>query len=105
MKPPIILVADDDKNALKLIETSLKESGFLTEKVNNGEEALDKISSLSPDLVILDVTMPKMDGITVAKKIKADERYRFIPIIMLTARDGVEDKVKGLDAGADDYIT
>ena len=105
MRTPMILVVDDDKNILDLIETSLEDKNLMIERASNGEEALNRISALAPDLVILDVMMPKMDGISAAKKIKSDERYRFIPIIMMTAKDRVEDKVKGLEAGADDYIT
>ena len=107
MRTPLILIADDDESISSLIETSLreKEEGFLIEQAGDGEETLNKIDHLAPDLLILDVMMPKMDGIEVARRMRADERYRFIPIIMLTAKDSIEDKVQGLDAGADYYVT
>ena len=105
MRTPLILVADDDKNTLNLVEASLEDKDHTIEWAGDGEEALSRISHLAPDLLILDMMMPKLGGIEVAKKMKADERYRFIPIIMLTAGDRTEDKVKGLEAGADDYIT
>lgn len=107
MRTPLILIADDDKSISGLIETSLKEKdeGFLIERAGDGEEALNKITSLTPDLLILDVMMPKLDGIEVAKRMRADQRYRFLPIIMLTVRDSVEDKIRRLEAGADDYVT
>ena len=105
MKTPLILVVDDDKSTLDLIETSLEDKNLAIERAGDGEEALSRIASLTPDLLILDVMMPKLDGIEVSKRIKADEGYSFIPIIMMTARDRTEDKVKGLEAGADDYIT
>ena len=107
MRTPLILIVDDDKSISDLIEISFKEKdkGFLIEKASDGEEALSRIASLTPDLLILDVMMPKLDGIEVAKRMRADQRYRFIPIIMLTVRDSVEDKIRGLEAGADDYVT
>ena len=107
MRTPLILIADDDKNISGLIEISFKEKdkGFLIEQASDGEEALSRIATLTPDLLILDVMMPKLDGIEVAKRMRADQRYRFLPIIMLTVRDSVEDKIRGLEAGADDYVT
>ena len=105
MRTPLILVADDDKNILDLIQTSLKDKNLLIEWAGDGEEALNRIASLTPDLLILDIMMPKLDGIEVAKRMKADVRYRFIPIIMLTVKDRIEDKIQGLEAGADGYIT
>ena len=105
MSTPLILIADDDKNIVDLIETSLKDKNLVIERAGDGEEAMKRVTSLTPDLIILDVMMPKLDGIEVAKRMKADERYCYIPIIMLTARDEIEDKVQGLEAGADDYVT
>ena len=105
MRTPLILAADEDKDTLDIIETSFKENNFIIERASDGEEALNRIASLAPDLLILGIMMPKLDGIEVAKRMKADERYCYIPIIMLTARDKIEDKVQGLEAGADDYIT
>lgn len=105
MKTHLILAVDDDESILDLIDISLRDKGFRIERSHDGEEAISMIAALAPDLIILDVMMPKLDGLEVARRVKADERSRFIPIIMLTVRDGVEDKVQGLDAGADDYIT
>ena len=105
MNTPSILAVDDDEKMLDLIEISLKDKGFHIDRAANGKEAMDKITTMPPDLLILDVMMPKLDGIEVAKLIKAHIGHRYIPIIMLTVKDKVEDKVQGLEAGADDYVT
>ena len=107
MRTPLILIADDDKSVLDLVGTTLmeKDKDIIIERASDGEEALDRISALTPDLLILNVMMPKVDGIELVKKMKSDERYRFIPIIMLTDEDNIKDKVQSLDAGADDCVS
>jgi PleD family two-component response regulator len=83
----------------------LGDAGFLCLRGRNGEEALALARSQSPDLLVLDVLMPKLDGIETVKKLKADPVHSKVPVLMLTSLSDVEDKVRGLDAGADDYLT
>ena len=100
-----ILVVDDDRNLRKIIATNLELAGYDVTAAANGEEALTALEQLQPDLVILDVMMPAMDGYEVARRIRAHPVNARVPIIMLTAKSEVEDKISGFDAGADDYIT
>jgi signal transduction histidine kinase len=100
-----ILVVDDNRDNVELLAKRLNSMGFLVVEAYDGEEALAKVAAEEPDLVILDVMMPKMDGFEVCRRLKTDERTRFIPVILLTAKREVPDKVKGLDTGADDYVT
>ncbi|GLI53262.1 MULTISPECIES: ATP-binding response regulator [Thermodesulfovibrio] len=99
-----ILIVDDNIDTVELLRKRLKAEGYNTEEAYDGEEALKKVYELYPDLIILDVMMPKMDGYEVCQRLKTDDRTKFIPIIMLTAKSDVESKVKGLDIGADDYV-
>jgi len=99
-----ILIVDDDIFLVTLIETTLKKAGFKINKAYDGEEALKKINEESPDLIILDVMMPKMDGLEVCRILRNREDTHLIPIILLTAKDFIEDKISGLESGADDYI-
>ncbi len=96
-----ILVVDDEPLYVHLLQVNLKAEGYEVITGNNGEEALEKVSSQSPDLVILDVMMPKLDGITTCERIR---QFSNVPIIMLTARGEEQDRVRGLNAGADDYV-
>ena len=96
-----ILVVDDDKNICDLIGLYLKKEGFGVSFAYDGEEALEKFKSYSPDLVILDIMLPKIDGIRVCREIRGESD---VPIIMLTAKGETFDKVLGLEMGADDYI-
>ena len=100
-----ILVVDDHEDNIELLRARLEARGFEVESAADGLEALDRVRERAPDLILLDVMMPKLDGIEVARRIKADASLPFIPIIMQTALETTEDKVEGLDAGADDYIT
>jgi len=100
-----ILVVDDDLNLRKIISTNLELAGYDVTAAANGEEALTALEQLQPDLVILDVMMPAMDGYEVARRIRSHPVNARVPIIMLTAKSEVEDKISGFDAGADDYIT
>lgn len=99
-----ILVVDDDPFNLDLLEQELTEQGYTIQRANDGKEALQKVGDFQPDVVLLDYMMPKLNGIEVTKRLKHNERYRTLPIILLTAKGSQDDKVRGLEAGADDYI-
>lgn len=100
-----ILIVDDHEDNLELLRARLEARGYTIDTADNGKDALEKILKRPPDLVLLDVMMPQMDGFEVVRRIKADKKLPFIPVIMQTAMDATEDKVEGLDAGADDYLT
>jgi pilus assembly protein CpaE len=100
-----ILVVDDEANVQRLLQYTLKQAGYTVTVAGDGQEALRLWHAESPALILLDVTLPKLDGYAVAEKIRADEGGRsHVPIIMLTAEKEVEQKVRGLRAGADDYL-
>ena len=103
MKP--ILIVEDEANIRGLIALSLRRSGYETVQAKDGAEAADLLEKQMFDLVLLDVMLPGEDGVTILGKMKADERYSRIPVIMATARGTEFDKVQSLDLGADDYIT
>lgn len=105
VKPKKILVADDSKIILKLVRNVLESENHLVITAENGLEAMKLAFQEKPDLIITDFLMPKMDGITLIKKLKSQLTTRFIPIIMVTAKDEIDSEVKGIDAGADDYLT
>ncbi len=96
-----ILTADDDPQLLKLIARNLELEGYDVLTASDGQEALEQVEAQVPDLVLLDVMMPKMDGFTVCQRIR---EFSAMPIIMVTARGQDQDKVRGLDLGADDYL-
>lgn len=100
-----ILVVDDSPDNVEIIATRLRFRGYNILEATGGEEALKLVRESPPDLVLLDVMLPGMDGYEVARRIKTDASLPFIPIILVTARDSTQDKVAGLDAGADDYLT
>lgn len=100
--PTTILVADDEKNILELCRLYLVKEGFAVETAIDGQEVLDKVRRSRPDLVVLDLMMPRIDGLEVCQRLRKDTS---IPIIMLTARGDDVDKVVGLELGADDYVT
>ena len=100
-----ILIVDDHRDNVELLQARLESRGYVIETAADGQEALDRVATDPPDLILLDVMMPNIDGIEVARRIKGDRSLPFIPIIMQTALDAIESKVEGLDAGADDYIT
>ena len=101
---PTILVVDDEDDLLSLLEYNLAQEGFEVVLARDGVEAIERARAHEPALIILDVMMPKMDGIEVCEKLRADAHLRTIPIMMLTARTEEEDKVEGLDVGADIYL-
>jgi CheY-like chemotaxis protein/MinD-like ATPase involved in chromosome partitioning or flagellar assembly len=100
-----ILVVDDDLDTLRLVGMMLERQGFQILAASNGEQALAKARAELPDLILLDLMMPDIDGVEVARQLRADPQTRNILIIMFTAKGQTEDKIEGLDAGADDYIT
>ncbi len=97
-----ILVADDEKNIVQLARLYLSNEGFHVEEANNGKQALEKARSLNPDLVVLDLMMPEMDGLSVCRELRKTSN---VPVIILTARGDDIDKIVGLEVGADDYVT
>ncbi|MBI5016864.1 MAG: response regulator [Deltaproteobacteria bacterium] len=103
--PPKILVVDDNPDNVELLTKRLRAAGYRTAEAYDGEQALVTVAEEEPELVILDVMMPKLDGFEVCRRLKMAERTRYLPIIMLTAKREVPDKIKGLDTGADDYVT
>jgi DNA-binding response OmpR family regulator len=100
--PNTILVVDDEKNIVQLARLYLDKEGFQVESAFDGEQALEKVKTVRPDLVILDIMMPGMDGLSVAKELRKTSN---IPIIILTARGDDVDRIVGLELGADDYVT
>ena len=99
-----ILVIDDDLNSLQLLNLTLQVEGFQVLTASSGSEGLSRIYAEEPDLVILDVMMPIVDGLEVCRRMRGSPRTANIPVIMLTARTNVNDRVTGLRLGADDYI-
>jgi adenylate cyclase len=104
-EPPLILVVDDVADNVEILQLRLESQGYETMTAGDGEEALVVIRDKLPDLVLLDIQMPKLDGIETVKQLKADKSLPFIPVILVTARADGKDVVAGLDAGADDYLT
>ena len=102
---PVILVVDDHSQDIELLEAYLVPQGYEIIKASSGEEALKKLVHNQIDLILLDVMMPKMSGLEVLKKLRADEKTRLIPVVMVTVLKETEDKVKALEAGCDDFIS
>ncbi len=100
-----VLVVEDESDLVAALEVRLKAEGYDVITAYDGEEGLRKAREESPDLIILDIMLPKMDGFKVSRLLKFDERYEHVPIIMLTAKVEKEDKVLGGETGADEYIT
>ena len=100
-----VLVVEDEPAIQELIAYNLKQAGHQPLRADNAEQALVLVASALPDLVLLDWMLPGLSGVELAKRLRADKRTRAIPIIMLTARSEEQDKLQGLEIGADDYIT
>ena len=98
-----ILVVDDEQSIVTLLKYNLETAGYIVEVAYDGEEALKKVETEQPELIVLDVMLPKKDGIEVCKSIRSDKNL--VPILMLTAKDDEFDRVLGLELGADDYMT
>src|SRR3989338_9819931 len=100
-----ILIVEDEKDIIKMLEYNLKKEGFRTISANDGEDAIDLAMREHPDIVLLDLMLPGIDGLEVCKSLKAEKKTKDIPIIMLTAKSQESDKILGLELGADDYVT
>jgi class 3 adenylate cyclase len=103
--PPLVLIADDHADNRAILTARLASRGYAIAEVEDGGQALAAVAGLAPDLVLLDVMMPVLDGFEVTRRIRADPALPFAPIILVTALTAVGDIVRGLDAGADDYLT
>jgi two-component system, cell cycle response regulator len=104
-EPGRILVVDDNQDNIEIIATRLRFRGYEILEASDGEQALALVRECAPDLLLLDVMLPDIDGYEISRRIKGAADLPFIPIILVTARDSTQDKVAGLDAGADDYLT
>ena len=100
-RDPRVLVVEDDEEIAQVLQRSLRLEGYEVRIAGDGEAALDQSAAFNPDLVILDLGLPKLDGIEVARRLRSTDD---VPILMLTARDALESRVEGLDSGADDYL-
>jgi DNA-binding response OmpR family regulator len=104
-EPATVLIADDDRDILELLAYRLGREGYEVLRASDGEEALRLAVERTPDLALLDVMMPKLDGFQVTRRIREHEVTRLVPVILITARVREEDVVRGFEAGADDYMT
>ena len=102
---PVILIVDDQPQNIELLEAYLVPQGYEIVKAANGEEALEKLSGSQIDMILLDVMMPGMDGFEVTRRVRQDNKNRLLPIILITALRETEDRVKGIEAGCDDFIS
>jgi two-component system phosphate regulon response regulator PhoB len=102
---PKILVVDDEPEAVELLDFNLRQAGYAVTTAGDGAEALKKARTQSPDMIVLDVMLPEMDGFEICKSLRLDSATAKIPIIMLTAKAAEIDRVLGLELGADDYLT
>ncbi len=103
--PPRVLIVEDESSIAELIAVNLRHNGLTPIWAEDGESAQREIDTILPDVILLDWMLPGQSGVTLAKRWRADPRVKSVPIVMLTARSDESDKVSGLDAGADDYIT
>jgi two-component system alkaline phosphatase synthesis response regulator PhoP len=104
-RPPRVLIADDNPQGVELLEAYLADTGYEVATSFDGEETLQKIRAWSPDLVLLDIMMPKTSGFEVCKRVKADPATRDVAILMITALDQPSDIDRAVDAGTDDFLT
>ena len=103
--PPRILVVDDNPTNIKMLKTRLAANGYDVITAADGEEALASARGQHPDLILLDIMMPRLDGLEVCKRLRADPAFPFTPIILVTAMADTKDVIAGLDAGGDEYLT
>jgi len=103
--PAKILIVDDEPFNVDYLEQELEELGYETVSASSGQEALAKVAAEAPDLILLDVLMPGMDGFTVCRRLKDKEDTQLIPVVIMTALGAQEDRIKGIEAGADDFLT
>ncbi len=105
VKRSTILIVDDEPFNVDYLEQELADLGYRTVSATNGKEALEQVAAEAPDLILLDVMMPVLDGFTVCRTLKDHDETRLIPIVIMTALDGIDDRIKGIEAGADDFLT
>ena len=105
MKKRKILIVDDELDIIETLQFALEQEGYTCCIALDGAEGLNKARTESPDLIFLDIMLPKMNGYKVARLLKLDERYRHIPIIILTAKTRDADRIKAIETGADEYVT
>src|SRR5260221_5819429 len=103
--PPLILVVDDNPANVEILQMRLQAQGYEIRTATDGEQALSAVLEHQPDLLLLDVMMPKLDGIEVCRRLRADKMLPFVPIILITAKSDSKDVVAGLNAGGDEYLT
>lgn len=100
-----ILIVDDELDALTALKRALEADNYNVVEAADGLSAIEKVKTEKPDVVLLDLMMPEMDGIEACKHLKSDPKYMHIPIIMLTAKGEIDNKIEGIEMGADDYVT
>lgn len=100
-----VLIVDDEMDALVALKVALETEGYNVVEAKDGYEAIEKVHSEIPDLILLDLMIPGIDGFEVCRQLRSDPTYSHIPVIMLTARGEIDDKVEGIELGADDYVT
>ena len=100
-----VLVVDDTKLITKLIHDKLTSTGYEVSEAYDGPDALKKLKSFGPELIVLDVMLPGMSGYDIARAIRQDPQHARTPILMLTAKSGISEKIAGFESGADDYLT
>ena len=98
-----VYIVEDEPGIREIEQRALERNGFSTETFHDGEEMLERLKEKTPDLILLDIMLPGMDGITILKTLREEKNQ--VPVLLLTAKDDISDKVKGLDCGADDYMT
>jgi DNA-binding response OmpR family regulator len=101
---PRVLIVDDDPSVLRMMEYVFDRADYEVHLATNGPEALSKVNEAKPDLIILDVMMPDVSGLEVCQRLRAEPASAHLPVIILSAKDQLEDKVNGFEAGADDYV-
>jgi len=104
-RPYRVLIADDDPQGVELLEAYLSDSGFEVQTAADGEAALARVQSWQPDLILLDIMMPKLSGFEVCKRLRADPRTRPTAVLMITALDQASDVERAVDIGTDDFVT
>ncbi len=100
-----ILAVDDEPMMLGIYQAALSEQGYQVATAGDGQQALEAVFQVNPDVILMDIVMPKMDGVEATQRLKADPRTKNIPVIMVTGLGSIEDRVKGLEAGADDFLS
>jgi two-component system phosphate regulon response regulator PhoB len=101
---PLVLIVDDEKDLRALLDFNLRQAGYRTVQAANGSEALARAATHRPDLILLDLNLPDLPGTDVCRQLKSDPSTESIPVVMLTARSGEEDRVRGFELGAEDYV-